>query len=277
MYSSPARPATSVPPSFPSCSGPAIRSSVSPARTARPRRSTAAGAEVRRGELDDLDGLSAGGRRSRRRDPPRLQARGDALRGLPRRGRAPTWPRSRRSARRWQGSEQAVRGHLGHADAGASRASRAAPAPSRTCWRRGPRVDAENAVGRDWPSAGCAPRSCACRRWCTARSITRLRPDPDRHRPREGRRRLRRRRRRTAGRRCTRSTRPAHTGSRWSRPRRDRGCTRSPTRACRSGRSPRPSRSSWACRAQASRPRTRPSTSRSSAASCRWTTPPPAS
>ena len=34
----------------------------------------ALGAEVRRGDLDDLDGLSGCCRRGRRRDPPRLQA-----------------------------------------------------------------------------------------------------------------------------------------------------------------------------------------------------------
>ncbi len=57
MFSSPARPVGSAPPSFPSSSAPAIRSSGSPARMPRPRPSTAAGAEVQRGTLDDLDTL----------------------------------------------------------------------------------------------------------------------------------------------------------------------------------------------------------------------------
>ena len=57
MYSSPARPAGSAPPSFPSSSAPAIRSSGSPAPMTSADALTAAGAEVQRGTLDDLDVL----------------------------------------------------------------------------------------------------------------------------------------------------------------------------------------------------------------------------
>ena len=39
---------------------------------------TAAGAEVLRGDLDDLDGLRGGRRRGGRRHPPGVQARGHA-------------------------------------------------------------------------------------------------------------------------------------------------------------------------------------------------------
>src|SRR5690349_2099156 len=57
--SSPAHPAGSARPPSPSCSRPATRSSVWPARTRPPPRVAALGAEVRRGDLDDLDGLRA--------------------------------------------------------------------------------------------------------------------------------------------------------------------------------------------------------------------------
>ena len=55
--SSPVRPAGSAPPSSPSCSPPATRSSAWPAPTPSAAAIAAAGAEVRRGDLDDLDGL----------------------------------------------------------------------------------------------------------------------------------------------------------------------------------------------------------------------------
>ena len=47
----------------------------------------AAGAEVQRGTLDDLDSLRQRGRRVGRRDPPRVQARHRLLGGLPGRRR----------------------------------------------------------------------------------------------------------------------------------------------------------------------------------------------
>ncbi len=59
VYSSPARQATSPPPSSPNSSATDTRSSAWPARTPRPRPSPALGAEVLRGDLDDLDGLRA--------------------------------------------------------------------------------------------------------------------------------------------------------------------------------------------------------------------------
>ena len=85
---------------------------------------------------------------------------------------------------------------------------------------------------------------------CTARA-TRLRPGPDRHRPREGLAGTSATGR-TAGPPCTGSTPRACSG--WPRrPRpRARACTESPTRACRSATSPRSSAATWTCRWSAS-------------------------
>ena len=83
----------------------------------------------------------------------------------------------------------------------------------------------------------------------------RLRPHPDRHRPRQGRGRLRGRRGEPlAGRAHARRGAPVPAGA-GSRRRRARGCTRSATRASRSRRSPRPSAGTWGCRSRASRQR----------------------
>ena len=57
MFSSPALRAGSAPPSSPSSSTPAMRSSASPAPTPQPKLSLPPGLRCRRGTLDDLDGL----------------------------------------------------------------------------------------------------------------------------------------------------------------------------------------------------------------------------
>ena len=62
----------------------------------------AAGAEVHRGTLDDLDSLQERGRRVRRRDPPGVQARHRLLRATSRAPPMPTAAPSRPSARRWR-------------------------------------------------------------------------------------------------------------------------------------------------------------------------------
>ena len=78
---------------------------------------TAAGAEVHRGTLDDLDILRERGRRVGWRDPPRVQARHRLLRGLP--GRRRRGPARRRDVRRGaRGFRSAVRHRLRDARAG---------------------------------------------------------------------------------------------------------------------------------------------------------------
>ena len=189
-------------------------------------RVAALGAEVLRGDLDDLDSLRAGADGLRRRRPPRLQPRllADGRGG-------PDRPAGDRGHRRGaRGHRPAAAHRLRHARARARpRRHRAGPArPGR------PPADRQRGGG-----AGAAPTA-AC-----ARSVVRFAPTvhgdgrprlhrhAGRHRAREGRLRLRRRRRQPLAGRA-----PARRGAAWSgsrsRARRPaRCCTPSPRRACR--------------------------------------------
>ena len=68
-------PAGSAPPSLPSCSAPAIRSLGLARSDASAEAVAAAGAEVRRGDIGDLEVLRAAAARERRRRPPRVPPR----------------------------------------------------------------------------------------------------------------------------------------------------------------------------------------------------------
>ncbi len=205
---------------------------------------TAAGAEVHRGTLDDLDGLRSRGGRVGRRDPPRVQARASrspaTSRARPTRIAAP----SRRSARRSPvliGRSSSRPGSSGSRPGGwrpnwtgtvpTRRAPRSPPVP-RPGW---PRPSWRSRSRR----AASARRSCGSRRPSTATGITASwRPLVGIARD-KGVLRLHRRRLQPLARRAPRSTPRTCSAWRWRRPRPDRRCTRSPTRACRSAPSPR--------------------------------------
>ena len=242
MFSSPARPAGSAPPSFPSSSAPAIRSSGSPARMPRPPPSPRPGREVQRGTLDDLDSLRSAAAASdgvihlafkhdiafsgdfqgaADADRRAIETFGEALAGSDRPfviasgtlglapGRVAT-ERDGRSPTRRRRSDRRSGDAAGHCAADAL-----------------PRLARRPLVRR------AAPPDRARRR------RQRLHGDHRRHRPRQGRLRLHRRRVQPLARRAPARCRPPVPAGRWRTPRRDRHCTRSPTRACRSATSPR--------------------------------------
>ena len=197
----------------------------------------AAGAEVRRGTLDDLDVPAECGRRVGRRDPPGVQARHRLLRGLP--GRRRRGPPRRRDVRRGAGGlRSAVRHRLRDArartGAGGDRTGRARSRRGGACRRRsadsaGHRASStlslaargvRSSVVRLPPTCTATATTASWRPW-SASPATRASPATSATGP-------------TAGRPCTGSTPRACSAWRWRRPRRDRCCTRSPTRACRS-------------------------------------------
>ena len=193
---------------------------------------TALGAEVQRGDLDDLDGLRRGRRGVGRRRPPRLQAR-PGLRAGPRRLRAgrgsSTCAPSRRSARRSRD-----RTSRSSTTSGTLLLAMAAPGRVGTeadTLEGGPRIDSENAT------IALADRG-------VRSSVVRLAPlvhssldhhgfthQLIAHRPPDGRRRLRRRRIEPVAGAAHARRRRASTASRSSRPRQARACTASATRA----------------------------------------------
>ena len=135
-----------------------------------------------------------GGRgRGRRCHPPGLQARGDALRRLRRRGRRRP-ARDRGLGAALEGSGQAVREHLGHAHADLWRHHGPRGHRAATSLPAGPRIDAENTVVA---LAERGVRSAVVRLPPLVHSTLDhhgFGPTPDRHRPRQGRLGLRRRR-----------------------------------------------------------------------------------
>ncbi len=139
---------------------------------------TAAGAEVHRGTLDDLDILRSGGRRLRRRDPPRVQARPRVLaetsRAPPTRIAAP----SRHSARRSRaliGRSLIASGLLGLAP-GHVATEQDGHGPRRG--RRPPSAAVRRPAGKPpssrspSPPGASAPRSCGFLRRTTATATT---------------------------------------------------------------------------------------------------------
>ena len=204
---------------------------------------TAAGAEVQRGTLDDLDVPAGGGWRVRWRDSPRVQARPRLLGRLP--GRRRRGSARRRDPRRDAGGlRSTARDRLRDAlPRTRARGNRAGRTWSRLGDGRPGRWPADSVGDRRAGALARRPRRPLVRRAPCAnqprRRRQRLPRHPRRHRPRAGRRRLHRRRAPTAGRRCTASIPLACSASRWNRPRRDRRCTRWPTRACRFATSPR--------------------------------------
>ena len=161
---------------------------------------TAAGAQVQRGTLDDLDSLRDCGRRVGRRDPPRVQARPRLLGRLPGRGRRGS-PR-RRDLRRGAGRlRSAVRHRL--RDCSGSRPGGSAteqdghePDPAAAAHGGGPRHSAghraSSTLSPRLPRRPLVGRAAAADR--PRRRRQRLHGDPGRHRPRQGRLRLHRRR-----------------------------------------------------------------------------------
>ncbi len=186
----------------------------------------AAGAEVHRGSLADLDSLQERRRPIGCRDPHRLQPRLLEIRGELRGGPARHRGDRRRARRLRPSAARDVRRGAPrprpHGDRGGCatqlssfpRKSEAATAA----------LGGTRRTGIDRPARPVGP-------WARR---SRLRAHPDRHRAREGRVRLYRRWAAIAGRPCTGSTPPASIGSRWSAARRGAASMPSPRRACRS-------------------------------------------
>ena len=203
---------------------------------------TAAGAEVLRGTLDDLDGLrsaaaasdgvihlafkhdiafSGGFQAAADADRRAVETFGEALAGSDRPfviasgtlGLAPG-----RVATERDGLDPGSAAHLSGGPQTRQATARADALP---------RLPRRPLVRRAAPPDGARRRR------------SRLHGDPGRHRPRQGRLRLHRRRVQPLARRApVRRRAPVPPGA-GARPRRDRCCTRSPTRACRSAPSPR--------------------------------------
>ena len=240
-FSLPVRPAGSAPPSFPSLSALAIRSSGWPARTPRPPRFRRPGQQVERGTIDDLDVLRARGRASdgvihlafkhdiafsgdfegaADADRRAVETFGDALAGSDR-------PFVIASGTLGVGPGRVATERDGHGPARGRAEPRPATAP-------GTRAVYARAGCRGRPLVAC----CGCRRRCTATVTTASWP-PSSASPATRASPATSATGRTAGPPCTGSTPRTCSGWRWSTPRRDRRCTRSPTRACRSVTSPR--------------------------------------
>ena len=135
----------------------------------------AAGAEVRRGDLDDLDGLRDGRRRVRRRHPPRLQARLRVHRRLRRAPPTPTAAPIETIGDGARGLRPAVRDRLRDRWRRAGRLATDATAttPSPTLPDGGPAGRRrERGRARARRSAACARRSCGSRRPSTATATT---------------------------------------------------------------------------------------------------------
>ena len=201
---------------------------------------TAAGAEVHRGTLDDLDGLRGAAAASdgvihlafkhdlafsgdfqgaADADRRAVETFGEALAG---------------SDRPLLIASGTARAHTG---ACGDRAGRAWSRRGRRRFGGGPRARMGNRRAHAVPRL---PRRPLVDRATPAdeprRRRQRLHGDPGRHRPREGRLRLHRRRDQPLARRAPARFRAPVPPGAGERPRRDRRCTRSPRRACRSAR-----------------------------------------
>ena len=230
----------------------------------------AAGAEIQRGDLEDLDGLRKSRRPVGRRDSHRVHSRLLELQAQLR-GRRTRHSGARRRARRLR---PPVGRHL------RGRASGAGPRRDRGDRASRPIGIVSAGLGSDGRRSGRAGRARVDGASCPVS-------------PRRRRSRLRRRvsspsRGRkayrpisetgsTAGQACTGSTRRISTGSRWRRAPRARAITGSPTKACGRARSPRSSADASTCRSSRSRPPRRASTSAFSGISSAPTCPPQAS
>ncbi len=241
-FSSPVHPAGSAPPSFPSSSARAIRSSDSPARTSSAAALAAAGAEVHARLTRRPRRVALRGRTVRRRHPPRVQARHRLLGRLRQRRRAPTVAPSRAFGEALAGIRPSVRHRVrerwaSHWDGSRPRRTGATSIPNAVRRARSAARPMRHS-SLSLASRGVRVKRAAPPADRSRRGRQRLRRHAGRHRPRQGRVGVRRRRRQPLARRAPQRRGAPLPPRTRGRARRLGRCTRWPTRAFRSATSP---------------------------------------